>query len=83
MIHGRPNSGATVRSIRQMLLAASGITVPVIFSLGIVFLIWVHRVNANARAMGAEGLHFGPRFSVAVFFVPPFSTFPAGAVDDG
>ena len=34
------------------------------------FLIWLYRANANARAMGAEDLMGSPGLSVAWFFVP-------------
>jgi hypothetical protein len=36
----------------------------------IVFLTWIHRVNRNARALGAEGMRFTPGWSVGWFFVP-------------
>lgn len=34
------------------------------------FLIWFYRVNANARAMGADDLMGSPGLSVAWFFIP-------------
>jgi len=70
MISGRPNSGSSVRSARQLLLGTSAITFIVIVVLGVLFLSWVYRISANAHAMGAEGLHFGAGSSVALFFVP-------------
>ena len=36
----------------------------------ILFLAWFHRANANARAMGADGLMGSPGLSVAWFFIP-------------
>jgi heme/copper-type cytochrome/quinol oxidase subunit 2 len=44
----------------------------IIVTLGslILFLIWFYRANANARAMGADGLMGSPGLSVAWFFIP-------------
>jgi hypothetical protein len=36
----------------------------------ILFLTWFYRANANARAMGADGLMGSPGLSVAWFFIP-------------
>ena len=36
----------------------------------ILFLVWFYRANANARAMGADGLMGSPGLSVAWFFIP-------------
>ena len=36
----------------------------------LLFLIWFYRANANARAMGADGLMGSPGLSVAWFFIP-------------
>jgi hypothetical protein len=37
---------------------------------GVLFLVWVHRANRNARALGATGLKFTPGWAVGWFFVP-------------
>lgn len=34
------------------------------------FLRWIHRINANAHALSAAGMRYGPRASVAWFLVP-------------
>lgn len=36
------------------------------------FVRWIHRMNANAHALAASGMHYGPRLAVAWFFVPGF-----------
>lgn len=36
------------------------------------FLRWIHRMNANAHALSASGMHYEPGASVAWFFVPVF-----------
>jgi hypothetical protein len=36
----------------------------------ILFLVWFYRANANARAMGADGLMGSPGLSVGWFFIP-------------
>ncbi len=40
---------------------------------GITFLVWIHRANRNARALGAEGMQFTPGWSVGWYFVPIMS----------
>jgi hypothetical protein len=40
---------------------------------GIVFLVWIHRANRNARALGAQGMQFTPGWSVGWYFVPVMS----------
>lgn len=42
----------------------------VFIATSIPFLMWIWRANANARALGAEGLSFTPGWSVGWFFVP-------------
>ncbi len=34
------------------------------------FLMWIHRANRNARALGAQGMTFSPGWSVGWFFIP-------------
>ena len=36
------------------------------------FIRWVHRMSANAHALSAAGMRYGPRGAVAWFFVPGF-----------
>ncbi len=40
---------------------------------GITFLVWIHRANRNARALGAEGMKFTPGWAVGWYFVPIMS----------
>jgi hypothetical protein len=37
---------------------------------GIPFLMWIHRANRNARALGAQGMQFTPGWSVGWYFIP-------------
>lgn len=37
---------------------------------GFLVLRWIHRMNANARALGATGLKFTPGWSIGWYFVP-------------
>jgi len=37
---------------------------------GIIFLMWIHRANRNARGLGAEGMTFTPGWSVGWYFIP-------------
>ena len=43
---------------------------PVVLTTGIVFLMWIHRANRNARGLGAEGMTFTPGWSVGWYFIP-------------
>jgi len=36
----------------------------------VLFLIWMHRANSNARALGAQGMQFTPGWCVGWWFVP-------------
>ncbi len=36
----------------------------------VVFCMWVHRANRNARALGAVGMNFTPGWAVGWFFIP-------------
>lgn len=44
-------------------------------ALVILFSAWVYRVNSNARALGAQGMRFSPRWAVGWFFVPIMNLF--------
>lgn len=37
---------------------------------GVIFLMWIHRANRNARGLGAQGMMFTPGWSVGWYFVP-------------
>ena len=52
---------ATVFGILQLVVTLGSL---------ILFMIWFYRANANARAMGADGLMGSPGLSVAWFFIP-------------
>ena len=70
LMHGRHGSLASMKVARQYLLTGSSVAAIVIVILSVLFLLWIHRISTNAHAMGAEGLHFRPGASVALFFVP-------------
>ena len=36
----------------------------------IVFMVWIHRANHNARKLGTEGMKFSPGWAVGWFFIP-------------
>jgi hypothetical protein len=38
----------------------------------VVFAMWIHRANRNARALGATHLHFTPGWAVGWYFIPIF-----------
>jgi len=42
----------------------------VILLTGIIFLMWIHRANRNARRLGAQGMTFTPGWSVGWYFIP-------------
>jgi len=53
---------------------AIGVVVFIIYVVtGITFLVWIHRANRNARALGAEDMRFTPGWAVAWYFVPIMS----------
>lgn len=56
---------------RQQVIALLYIIVFVIS--GVLILKWIHRVNYNARQLGATAMKFTPGWSVGWFFVPIFS----------
>ena len=56
--------------------AAAGLLIlPIYIATVVVFCMWVHRSNANARALGAEGMEFTPGWSVGWFFIPIMNLF--------
>jgi hypothetical protein len=65
------DAAATANDNRQQ--AIGFIQVALFIVTGIVFLVWIHRANRNARALGAEGMQFTPGWSVGWFFVPIMS----------
>jgi hypothetical protein len=50
--------------------ATALVRVGVYFVILILFLIWIHRANRNARALGAQNMRYTPGWSVGWFFVP-------------
>ena len=42
---------------------------------GILFLVWIHRANRNARALGAKDLGFTPGWSIGYYFIPILNLF--------
>lgn len=44
--------------------------IPIALSIPIIVLTWIHRANANVRALGATGLKFTPGWAVGWYFVP-------------
>jgi len=42
----------------------------VVVTTAVIFLMWIHRANRNARGLGAEGMTFTPGWSVGWYFVP-------------
>jgi len=65
------DAAATSNDNRQQ--AISLIQFALFIVTGIVFLVWIHRANRNARALGAEGMRFTPGWSVGWYFVPIMS----------
>ncbi len=61
----------SVEALRSDLSQKFGV-LQILIGLGslILFLVWFYRANANARAMGADGLMGSPGLSVAWFFIP-------------
>jgi len=55
-------------SIVEGLLAL--VQVIVYITTAIPFLMWIHRANRNARALGATGMTFTPGWSVGWYFIP-------------
>jgi hypothetical protein len=63
-----PPAQAEAHDVRQRLLGALELTLGV--AAGIALLVWVHRANRNAHALGSEGMAYSPGWSVGWFFVP-------------
>jgi hypothetical protein len=51
------------------LILAFGMS-PIALAVIVVYCLWIHRANCNARALGAEGMRFTPGWSVGWFFIP-------------
>jgi hypothetical protein len=51
------------------------LAIPLYITTVILFCVWVHRTNRNARALGALGMNFTPGWSVGWFFVPIMNLF--------
>lgn len=51
-----------------IVLALTG--APLLAITGILVLTWIHRVNQNARQLGATDMHFTPGWAVGWYFVP-------------
>jgi len=58
----------TATDVAEALLGLAQLAVFIVT--GVVFLMWIHRANRNARALGAEGMTFTPGWSVGWYFVP-------------
>jgi len=68
------NAGKTSSENFRALGALSGVlTLLAFFATAVPFLMWIHRANRNARALGAQGMRFTPGWSVGWFFVPLLS----------
>lgn len=42
----------------------------IILLAGVLVLVWIYRMNKNARALGAEGMKFTPGWAVGWYFIP-------------
>jgi hypothetical protein len=62
------NTVATSNDNRQQAISFAQFAVFIVTA--IVFLVWIHRANRNARALGAEGMRFTPGWAVGWYFVP-------------
>ena len=68
---GIPLAVATDERQRLLALIQLSVALPGL----ILFLMWVYRVNRNARALGAVGMQYTPASSVGWFFVPVIGLF--------
>src|ERR1700754_3506800 len=59
---------AESNDLRQQIIAI--VRFPLLVTTIIVFAVWIHRANRNARALGAVGMRFSPGWAVGWFFVP-------------
>lgn len=73
-------AGATVtdaevdaNDVRQGLVGLGQLII--FLTLVVMFSIWIHRANRNARALGAERMQFTPGWCVGWFFVPIMNLF--------
>jgi hypothetical protein len=65
---GIPSAQAEARDTQNRLLGT--IELSLVLAAFIALLLWVYRVNRNARALGAEGMTYTPGWSVGWFLVP-------------
>src|SRR5258706_3196968 len=63
-----PDENLNLKDVAEALLALARLFAFILT--GIVFLMWIHRANFNARALGAQGMHFTPAWSVGWYFIP-------------
>ena len=59
---------ATANDLRESLIGIAQFGVNILMA--ILFLVWIHRANKNARVLGARDMEFTPGWSVGYFFVP-------------
>jgi hypothetical protein len=59
---------AEANDARQRIVAMAHLFVYIVTA--VAFLRWIHRANANVRALGAQGLRFTPGWAVGWYFVP-------------
>ena len=55
---------------RWVFVLAGLAAVFVFISCAVMFCVWIHRANRNARALGARGMEFTPGWAAGWFFVP-------------
>jgi hypothetical protein len=58
----------TLRDLAGLLLGLPQMVIVIVT--GVLFLMWIHRANRNARGLGAQGLTFTPGWSVGWYFIP-------------
>ncbi len=63
-----PPSLAQISDTRERFVA--GLQVGVYGVSCVLFLVWIYRVNRNARSLGANGMKYSPAWSVLWFFIP-------------
>ncbi len=68
------NAASTGLDGWRLLAAISALlTLLAFIATSVPFLMWIHRANRNARALGAQDMRFTPGWSVGWFFVPLLS----------
>ncbi len=63
-------SGDWMRAGERRQAIVSGLTLLTFVASGAILLFWLNDMSRNARAMGAEGMRYGPLVTVSLFFVP-------------